>query len=567
MKKIIFDDFLPDSGNKFIVEDVAPAPLVSHVNGASSAPALKGFPAIRPEAKVHSHEFQVRDFFDVDAQIYKGPNEPRAEFNFLLSKVLGVVKEVIFAQTVGFFWVNREKRQLVLESRVSDSTSFMTGRRFEIGHDLASKVATTGRPEMITDVNPLSRAELFKYYDIVPELQSFVGVPVYFGGPDAPAEMSQPMGILVADSLAEGAFGEETLALLGRFTKLISGLIKSYTDKYDLILESEVLSSLRKLREHLKVDYSLVTIVHSLAEEISKLVVFDYLTVVLYDENAGAWRVKKVINRPHLPYVTPEQIVDFPRSIVGQAIRQNSTKTRERLSDSLPAFFAGEEFGTHGSFLALPISSLNKCYGSLNLERMENLPFSSQEIQVVTRLAQYSALSLEILCLNEIVSEYVIIDDITGAYSKKFFIQRMTEELSRSDDLGTDLSLLIIQVDHAPELIQRFGPDGFDRVTCSVAQAIRTGVRNYDIVGKVGEGRFGILLADTPANEAYLWAEKIRKNISSHVIDLDGKSFSITLSIGVSGIPAGAQSEDILRNTSSVAQKAIDAGGNSVRVY
>ncbi len=92
-------------------------------------------------------------------------------------------------------------------------------------------------------------------------------------------------------------------------------------------------------------------------------------------------------------------------------------------------------------------------------------------------------------------------------------------------------------------------------------------MRSYDIVGRFDANRFGILLVNTAANDAYLWAEKIRKNLAGLVINLDGKTFSITISIGVCGVLEGMRKEDLVGNTAAVLNKATEAGGNVVRVY
>ena len=74
-----------------------------------------------------------------------------------------------------------------------------------------------------------------------------------------------PVGTIVADSKAEDAFGQETLELLGRFTKLVSALIKSYTDKYDLLLDSELLSSIRRMQDRIRSEPGEQTILTALA--------------------------------------------------------------------------------------------------------------------------------------------------------------------------------------------------------------------------------------------------------------------------------------------------------------
>ena len=531
-------------------------------------PALRNFANIKPETKQPVREFQIADFFDLDAPVFNGDAEPRAEFDFLLGKVLSLVKDVVFAHSVAFFWANRDKQQMVLEGKVSDSTAFTSRRRFAIGHDLVSKVAINGKPELITNVNPDSEAELLPYYDAPAQIRSFVGVPVYFAADPAAVNASQPVAVIVADSTAEGSFGTETLMLLGQFTKLTTGLIKGYTEKYDLLLDSEVLASLQRMKERLRADFTYETITHQLSEESSKLVNFDYLSIVLYDEKKHLWMTKKVVNRMRDPYVAPEQTIDFPGSITGQTIKYNANTVADTTNLSgLPRYFKDEKIGTNGSFLSLPISSLNKCYGALNVERKEKFNFTAQDVEALSHLTMYTANALEVMYMNDIIREYVIIDDITGVYSRKFFFQRLEEELLRADDSNVDLSLLLVSVDRPHELSQRFGQDGFDRVMNSLAKMIRSSVRNYDIVGRIETNRFAVLLINTAANDAYLWSEKIRKNVAGHVIELDGKSFSITISVGVSGAVEGIKKNELLENAITVLHKAAAAGGNAVRVF
>ncbi len=76
--------------------------------------------------------------------------------------------------------------------------------------------------------------------------------------------MDQPVAVIAVDSKASDDF-DRSLLTLGKFTKLISALIKSYNDKYDLLLDSELLSSIRRLQDRVRTDFSLGTIIQSLA--------------------------------------------------------------------------------------------------------------------------------------------------------------------------------------------------------------------------------------------------------------------------------------------------------------
>jgi diguanylate cyclase (GGDEF)-like protein len=569
MKKLIFDDFQQEAKVGYTSEETeesAPGAVTSPESTVNKA--LTTYARTGPEKEIRAPEFRLSDFFDVGSEIYKGDAEPRTEFDFLLNKVLTLVKEVLFANSVVFFWANREKQQMVMEARVSESPVFFTARRFAIGHDLVSKVALSGKPEFVTEVNPLSESELLPYYDSQSGVRSFVGVPVFFPKTTGDTSMDQPVAVIAVDSRGEDEFGPETLTLMGQFTKLLSALIKSYNDKYDLLLDSELLSSIRRFQERVRNSFSLPVIIQSLAEEASKLVNWDFLSVVLYDETRHVWAARKVTNRAHEGYILPEQTIDFPDSIVGQAIRNNvHTEADDIATSSLPRYYQGETLTPAGSFLAIPMSSLNKCYGALALESREKYNFSRQDIDMLYRLADHAASALEIYYMQEIINEYVIIDDLTGTYSKKFFLERMEEELTRADDSGSELSLLFLTVDKSGEIIQRFGVESFERVMLTLTKAIRASVRTYDIVGRQDANRFGVLLVNTAANEAYLWAEKIRKTIAGLLINIEGKSFSITISAGVCGALEGMKKEELLGNATTVLGAASQAGGNVVRVF
>ncbi len=539
----------------------------AEMNTGPREPVTTTVSRIRSQASLGAREFRLSDYFDAESALYQGEPEPRTEFNYLLHKILALIKEVLFAHSVVFFWANREKGQMVMEARVSDSASAITARRYPIGPDLVSRVAEQQTPELINDVNPLSERELMPYYSSPVSVKSFVGVPVYF--PKGPQQSpGLPVAVIAVDGRGEDAFGPETLALLGQFTKLVSGLIKSYTDKYDLLLDSELLRSIRKLQERVRSDFSLETILNQLIEETSKLVSWDHISIVLHDERRHAWVVKKVSNRAPEGYVVLEQIVDFPDSVVGQTIKSNGHRVVDDLeADPLPRYHGAERITRRGSFVSVPVSSLNKCYGALNVESREPYNFSRQDIEMLYRLAENSAFALEILYLEELIREYVIIDDNTGLYAKRFFLQRLGEELQRADDLGSTLTVLLIAVDRFSEIVQRYGRDGVERMMLTLSRAIRQSVRGYDLVGRPEDERFALALLDTPSNEAYLWAEKIRKNIAAQVINLDGKSFSITVSIGLAGAQEGMRKEELMANAVTVLNRATESGGNMVRVF
>jgi diguanylate cyclase (GGDEF)-like protein len=508
---------------------------------------------------------EILDFFDLDADAPYTDVEPKSEFHSLLNKVLLVLKDVLFAHTVAFFWANREKQQMVVESMATECPTFMGGKRFSIENDLISQVAMTGRPQLVGRVNPLAEKELLRYYESPANVKSALGVPVFFksSGKDI-----LPVGVIVADSKAEDAFGAETLLLLGRFTKLVSALVKSYTDKYDLLLDSELLSSIRRLQDRIRSDANEKALLDALADEVNRLANWDYLTVTLYADDRRGWVLHKVVNKTGQPYVAPDQLVDVPGSLVGEVIKSNKVEMVPDLSLEMPArFHDAEDKDSSGSFLCVPISSFNRCYGALTLESRNKSNFSGSEVETIYRLVENAAGSLEVLYMNDLVREDVVVDRNTGLMTRKHFTKKLEEEVRRAEDYGTELAFVSIAVDAMQEHCTRYGNDASDTILNEIARIVRTNMRLYDVLGRQDADTLGILLVSTAACDAYLWAEKMRKIIAGHVLMVAGRSFSVTVSAGVCGLTEGMRAEELVAGTSQVLEKAVEGGGNLVRVF
>jgi diguanylate cyclase (GGDEF)-like protein len=557
MKKLLFDDF-QSSGSKYLVKQVdeEEKTVVPSTKFVQPAPAAK-------EEK--PKDFQIGDFFDLESDVWQAETEPRSEFNFLLTKALHALKEVLFAHSVAFFWANKEKHQLVLEARVTDSQSFMSGKRLDLDADVVSQVAMTGKPQLLGRINPVTEKEVVRYYDSPEYVKSFVGVPVYFLNGQREGE---PVGVIVADNKAEDAFGAETFGLLGHFTKLVSSLIKSYTQKYDLLLDSELLNSIRRMQDTVKSDPSERTVLHALSEEAGRLVNWDFLTVAMYSDDEEGWLLHKVVNRPGSAYVVQNSPVDFQHSLVGEVIRTNRLKSIDDLAAVQEVRFAADEMmDQHGSFLAVPISSINRCYGALTLESPNPANFTGIEVETIYRLVESAASLLEVLYMNDMVKEMVTVDQLTGAFTKKHFLRIVDQEIARAGDAGDDLSYVSVAVDDVALHQGRYGPDGVDVIIARVAQTLRSSIRVYDTIGHMDADRFGLLLVNTPASDGYLWAEKIRKQIAGQVISIGETSLSVTVSAGLCGLTEGMSKEQLIAGTSAVLHRAIEDGGNLVRVY
>jgi len=562
MKKLVFDDYQA-SGKQykidFIDEPESPQPVL--LERESIVQEKKELEA---ESEISTTTvFDLNEFIDAPDSGRQADDGPRAEFNTLIQRVLSVVKDVHFAHTVALFWINREKHQLVLESFLTDSAQFMKNRRLPVGSDLVSQIAVSGKPQIVNYVNALGQSDILPYYETIEAVKTFVGIPIFFSGAS-----QDPVAVLVLDCLESDAYGNETITSLAQIAKLVSTLTRSYTSKYDLLLDSEVLRSINRMREQLSMAFDAHSITRSLAEEVSRLIPWDYVTVVLFDDSRKSWVVHYLLNRMNDPYVSLMCELDAQKSLAASVIQAGIPKIIDDLSTiSMPRFFQAERCDSNGALMILPLNSLSRCYGALLVESKDPKTYSDADVKLIQKLTETSSWALEILSLTDVMNNYVALDETTGVATRKSFIGRLQEEVQRANDFSHELSLVMISIDRMDEHIERYGKDAFDFILQNVSRMVKVSIRPYDVVGRFDFNCFVVLLVQTTSNEASLWAEKIRKNVASNILNIENKSFSITISVGVAGALEEASDVDLLENTDRVLRKAIEAGGNIVRVY
>jgi len=407
---------------------------------------------------------------------------------------------------------------------------------------------------------------MLPYYDGAESVRTAVAVPVFYAG--ATTTAAGPVAVLSLDCPEADAYGPETMALLARFAKLISSLIQTYTDKYDMLLDSEVLRSLSRLREQFILDSSAHNITRSIAEEVSRLVPWDYVSIVVYDDARKAWFIQQVLNRMNDSYVPVLGEVDVHRSLVGSVIQSSVPKVVDRVESlTIPRFYPAERCDTKGSLAIVPLISLTRCYGAIVVESKDTKSYADADVRLIQRLADSGSWALEVLTLSETLTNVVSLDEVTGVSTRKHFLERLHEEAQRATDFGFDIAVVLVSVDRMDEHTLRHGKEAMDVVLQSIGQMIKASIRHYDVVGRFGTNRFGAVLVQTNANEATLWAEKVRKNIASNILNIDNKSFTVTVSIGVAGPSGNFTDVSLLENAEKVLKKAVEAGGNLVRVY
>jgi len=147
-----------------------------------------------------------------------------------------------------------------------------------------------------------------------------------------------------------------------------------------------------------------------------------------------------------------------------------------------------------------------------------------QELQKTKRLVLEQNRQLKRLSMH---------DDLTGLYNRRHLVASLEQEFSRCCRHGTELSLVMLDLDHFKNINDNFGHNFGDYVLKEFSALLRESVRESDLVFRFGGEEFIVLLPQTNMDGATKSAEKICQKCAERMID-DGKyAVKITVSIGV----------------------------------
>ncbi|HEY9190334.1 MAG TPA: GGDEF domain-containing protein [Sulfurovum sp.] len=135
---------------------------------------------------------------------------------------------------------------------------------------------------------------------------------------------------------------------------------------------------------------------------------------------------------------------------------------------------------------------------------------------------------------NSTLSVLASTDYLTGITNKRMFNEIFKRYFQTAQKDGLRLTLLLLDLDHFKKINDTYGHQTGDKLLILFVQTIEKILAKSDIFARIGGEEFAILLSQMDNEEAYRLAEKIRQSVEDITIDHQGRSISLTTSIGIS---------------------------------
>ena len=124
-------------------------------------------------------------------------------------------------------------------------------------------------------------------------------------------------------------------------------------------------------------------------------------------------------------------------------------------------------------------------------------------------------------------------DPLTGIPNRRAFYESLNRALASGSRRTEPVAVLTIDIDHFKRVNDEAGHATGDRILVEVANRLAQASRSGDTFGRLGGEEFGVVQSGVDLATAGVAAERLRDVIAGQPVTADGRTFDLTVSIGV----------------------------------
>jgi len=364
-----------------------------------------------------------------------------------------------------------------------------------------------------------------------------------------------------------------------RITALVNQACESqgiYKDLYhmarEICLEREILSRQADLLQFFnkmltRASFSLdpVEILHQAHEDLRILLEVKSVEAVFWQKNQAQEVEAELFIHEHDGKVTQDLLIQY---LLEHAAKHAGEKVTGFHVNFMSRIESMRNLSTlqDEDMLTLPLRFGGQSFGCISIASERIARLGRDRLQTILAAVNHLSLALRNALLYREMRIRADRDALTRLPNRHYFDERVFLELKRHQRYRHPLSLLMMDLDHFKQLNDTHGHQAGDMVLEEVGRILMNKMRSTDTPARYGGEEFVALLVNTAEEQAWILAERIRKEISSRRFHFNGKFFKVTASIGVASLQTGVltTAADLLGEADAALYKAKRSGRNTV---
>ncbi len=378
--------------------------------------------------------------------------------------------------------------------------------------------------------------------------------------------------------IAERLLQEKDLRIISGFCKQTALFLENYQLHQDLHKKFNRFASMAELTRAITPIQNYETLLQMILDKSAELLKAEQGSLMMLDQETDALllEAKKGIHQ-ELSQELPGKITIRRGEGIAGKVAEHGEPILVKNFESDPRFKqkSREHYKTL-SFVSVPLKIADRVIGVLNLsDKTTGEVFDEEDLRFIQSVATHASIVLErneFFNKSEELKKLTITDPLTGLLNRRYLLERLKDELARSERHVHPMSLLMLDLDGFKVCNDTHGHPFGDKILKDIAETLLKTVRSIDIMARYGGDEFVAILPETRESVALDIAERLRMCVLRGATQTLEKAVlepcALTASIGIACYPEhGNTAELLLENVDKALYRAKNKGKNRVEVF
>lgn len=158
-------------------------------------------------------------------------------------------------------------------------------------------------------------------------------------------------------------------------------------------------------------------------------------------------------------------------------------------------------------------------------------------------------------------------DSLTGVNNRAFFMKIGKKYFNIAKRNGSNLQVLMLDLDHFKRINDTYGHQAGDRVLIEFTKTINLLLRESDLLGRIGGEEFCLIMQNSSTEGAIKLAKRICGNIEAGDILFNNQIIKITVSIGIASLEQENNLSELINKSDIALYEAKAQGRNRAVVF